>query len=456
MLWLAVAFVLALATNQVLGEQVTPGFLEDIDNKEAWDARIVSGWKAYPGQHPHMVSLRMVNNVGTVQACGGSIVSRQWIITAAHCTAAQVSLLVRAGVTNLTRPEIFTETQEYYMYPTYNPTNPGLVQPNDIAMVKLQISLTYSQYLKPIRIQSSVDAHKDYDNLIVYASGFGRTWTNGPTTEHLLWVYLRGVSNAACTNIFTSKYVTENTVCAKFFNVTSQSICQGDSGGPLVHVSSENAHTLVGVSSFVAASPIGCHSGVPGAFIRPGAFHSWFTQISGIDFENPVDDKPTTTSTSTTTAAPTTKASTTTVTFAPSTTSTSAPSTTSSSTSAPSTTSSTSAPPTTNMTYAPSTTSSTSAPTTTRSTYAPSTTTLSPITTTSALSTTTAAPSSTTLSPSTTSLAPTTPTTPAPEEEDEDDAELEDLLKRLEVKVKVRVILSKYLKKKKQIQEKTL
>lgn len=33
------------------------------------------------------------------------------------------------------------------MYPTYNPTNPGLVQPNDIAMVKLQISLTYSRKL---------------------------------------------------------------------------------------------------------------------------------------------------------------------------------------------------------------------------------------------------------------------------------------------------------------------
>ncbi|CAG9558917.1 unnamed protein product [Danaus chrysippus] len=416
MLWLAVLFGLALATNQVLGEQVTPGFLENIDNKEAWDARIVSGWKAYPGQHPHMVSLRMVNNVGTVQACGGSIVSRQWVISAAHCTARQVTILVRAGVTNLTRPEFFTETQEYYMYPTYNPTNPGLVQPNDIAMVKLQISLTYSR----------------------------------PTTEHLLWVYLRGVSNAACTNIFTSKYVTENTICAKFFNVTSQSICQGDSGGPLVHVSSDDVHTLVGVSSFVASAPIGCHSGIPGAFIRPGPFHSWFTQISGIDFENPVEDETTTTPTSTTTAAPTTTASPTTITFAPSTTSTSAPSTTSSSTSAPSTITSTSAPSTTSSsTSAPSTTTSTSAPSTTSSTYAPSTTTLSPITT-------TAAPSTTTLSPST-SLAPTTPTTPAPEEEEEeDDPELEDLLKRLEVKVKVRVRLSKYLKKKKQLQEKSL
>lgn len=56
-------------------------------------------------------------------------------------------------------------------------------------------------------------------------------------------------------------YLTKRIVEKKYFFYIFK---QGDSGGPLVHVSSENVHTLVGVSSFVAASPIGCHSGVPG------------------------------------------------------------------------------------------------------------------------------------------------------------------------------------------------
>lgn len=38
---------------------------------------------------------------------------------------------------------------------------------------------------------------------------------------------------------------------------------QGDSGGPLVHVSARGEPVLVGVSSFVAGAPFGCHSGLP-------------------------------------------------------------------------------------------------------------------------------------------------------------------------------------------------
>ncbi|CAH2095251.1 unnamed protein product [Euphydryas editha] len=341
------------------------------------ESRIVSGWQAQPGQHPHQVALRMINTLGTVTGCGGNVVHREWILTAAHCTASQVTLIVRAGLIDMTRPEIMLETTEYYVYPTFDTSRPMQVQLDDISLVKLQRPLVYSKNLRPIRVQPSSDAFRDYNGEVVQASGFGRTWTGGSQSQQLMWVYLRAISNQNCASIFSNTYVSSNTICARFFNVTSQSICQGDSGGPLLHLSPDEEPILIGISSFVAGNPQGCHSGLPGAFIRPGPFHSWFTRISGIDFNNLKEDI------DTTTVAPTT----------PSPSPTTVPSTN------PTTLPSTTAPPPTSPTSPPTTTPPTTTPPT---------------------------------------------TTPEPDEEDEDDPELAELLKRLEVIVKVKVRLSKY------------
>ncbi|CAB3222235.1 unnamed protein product [Arctia plantaginis] len=140
--------------------------------------------------------------------------------------------------------------------------------------------------LAPIRVQSAADASQDFSQVKLVASGFGHTWTGGPGARILQWVFLRGVSNAHCRLTYGS-IVTDATVCAHYFNVTSQSTCQGDSGGPLVHTNPKGHRILIGATSFGASPSFGgCHSGMPAAFIRPGYFHDWFTEISGIDFEN--------------------------------------------------------------------------------------------------------------------------------------------------------------------------
>ncbi|KAJ8710991.1 hypothetical protein PYW07_008233 [Mythimna separata] len=287
--------LLLVTVLQVSGryKNVEPDFIENVIKRESEansGSRIVSGWEAQPGQHPHHAALRMVSPIGGVSACGGSIVSKEWVVTAAHCTAGRQTIVVRGGVVSLTNPEYIFESTEFYNHPQYNELQPLVVQPHDISLVKVPRPFVYTRLLKNIRVQPSADAYRDYDGEQVYASGHGRTWTLGSTTEDLRWVYLRAISNDLCGRTFVSGIIIETSICARYYNVTSQSTCQGDSGGPLVHVSSDGVPTLVGVTSFVAGGDFGCHSGLPAGFVRPGPYLPWFKVITGLDFENLQED----------------------------------------------------------------------------------------------------------------------------------------------------------------------
>ncbi|KAJ8712706.1 hypothetical protein PYW08_008010 [Mythimna loreyi] len=273
-------------------KSVEPDYIENENNPEASEvsssaSRIVSGWDALPGQHPHHAALRMVNSAGSVARCGGSIIAKEWVLTSANCIANQIFIVVRAGVVSLLNPEYVFETNKRYTHPLFNVLVTSR-QTNNIGLVKLERPVVYTRLLKPIRIQSSADAYRSYENEQVYTSGHGRTWTNGPLSDVLQWVYLRVISNSQCMRTYTGNIIVNTTICAQYFNVTSQSTCQNDNGGPLVHVGSNGVPTLIGVTSFVNTA--NCHSGAPIAFTRPGPYLAWFEEVTGIDFENLHED----------------------------------------------------------------------------------------------------------------------------------------------------------------------
>ncbi|CAH0758452.1 unnamed protein product [Diatraea saccharalis] len=237
----------------------------------------------------------MINSTGQVFACGASIIHNEWALTAAHCTAGRINFVIRAGTVNLTRPYYIFETSEFYNHPLYNENLAGIVQPNDIGVLKFGRWLEFNDLVQPIRIQRSVDKDNNYDGYRMTASGWGNTWTSGSSPENLNWVFLRGVTNLFCWLSFGgSSIIQPSTICASGYNDTTQSTCQGDSGGPLTVIDQDGKPTLVGVTSFVSNQ--GCHVDLPAGFCRGGFYHSWYTEVTGInfdwDFEEPKTEMP--------------------------------------------------------------------------------------------------------------------------------------------------------------------
>ncbi|KAJ8712702.1 hypothetical protein PYW08_008006 [Mythimna loreyi] len=291
----------------LVDDKINPSdyFKSETGDVSSSSSRIVSGWEAQPGQHPHHAALHMVNSTGPTRLCGGSIIAKEWILTNARCVISCVLAIVRVGVVSIadSNPDNIFLTTEWYSHPSFNNVSGVTLQSHGVALIKLQRPIVYTELAQRIRLQSSADAYRDYDGLLAYASGHGVTSQTGPISVELRWVYLRAISNSQCRNIYTGG-VFDTIICARYFNVTSQSTCIDDLGGPLVHVESDGVPTLIGITYFYPGGT--CESGQPSGYYRPGAFLSWFEEVTGIDFENLQDEDETTeadTTTTTTTTA---------------------------------------------------------------------------------------------------------------------------------------------------------
>ncbi|KAG1655211.1 Serine proteinase stubble [Nymphon striatum] len=242
--------------------------------------KVVGGSQANPGQYPWVVSIRLQANalLNPVHFCGGVIIGRKWILTAAHCIARYKSsrFTIRVGSfyrSNDNDPllEDF-KVKKIILHPSY--TYPNYY--NDIAIMKLDRSITYKgSHVLPICLPPH---ESDYVGVNAIVAGWGwldedRNKLMQPNTLHHVVLPVR--DHATCQGFYTKRRITllRTQLCAGFKEGGKDS-CQGDSGGPLLW--EENGQTYV---IGIVSAGIGCaRPKLPGLYTKVSHYRTWILE----------------------------------------------------------------------------------------------------------------------------------------------------------------------------------
>uniref|UniRef100_A0A2I3RLD2 trypsin n=1 Tax=Pan troglodytes TaxID=9598 RepID=A0A2I3RLD2_PANTR len=184
------------------------------------DDKIVGGYTC-ENSLPYQVSL----NSGS-HFCGGSLISEQWVVSAAHCYKTRIQ--VRLGEHNikvLEGNEQFINAAKIIRHPKYNRDTLD----NDIMLIKLSSPAVINARVSTISLPTA-PAAAGTECLI---SGWGNTLSFGADyPDELKCLDAPVLTQAECKASYPGK-ITNSMFCVGFLEGGKDS-CQRDSGGPVV------------------------------------------------------------------------------------------------------------------------------------------------------------------------------------------------------------------------------
>ncbi|CAM4287549.1 unnamed protein product [Leuciscus chuanchicus] len=249
----------------------------DVCGRAPLNSRIVGGENATAGAWPWQVSIHLSNSSHN---CGGTLITKDWVLSAAHCFESFVLSKVVMYFGRLrqsgSNPYMISRTASRIIrHPNYN----DYTIDNDIALVQLSSSVTFSDYIKPVCLAATGSVFSAGTES--WVTGWGKLQSGDTQGSDVLQdLRIPIVSNSVCNNAYKgiNASITSNMICAGFLNVGGKSICPGDSGGPVL---SRNSSLWIqsGISSFTERK---CDNPkYPSVFARVSQYQTWIKSYMG-------------------------------------------------------------------------------------------------------------------------------------------------------------------------------
>ncbi|XP_076153712.1 trypsin II-P29-like isoform X2 [Alosa pseudoharengus] len=265
---MCVAVVLLLKSQDVSAQL-------DVCGQATLNTRIVGGQDALEGAWPWQASLHR-----RFHFCGGSLINKDWVLTAAHCfpstsTSGLVIYLGRQTQEGSNGNEVSRTVTQIIKHPNYDDTT----NDNDITLLRLSSSVTFTNYIRPVCLAAASSIFRSGTNTWITGWGAISSGVSLPSPQTLQEVEVPVVSNSECSSAYASNNIgiTSNMICAGLLGEGGKDSCQGDSGGPMV-----SKQGSVWVQAGVVSFGIGCAlADSPGVYARVSQYESWINaQIS--------------------------------------------------------------------------------------------------------------------------------------------------------------------------------
>ncbi|XP_021270711.1 coagulation factor VII-like isoform X1 [Numida meleagris] len=231
------------------------------------EGRIVGGITCPPGECPWQ-ALIIQDQKGK---CGGSLLSPEWVVTAAHCLdyAHSKQFRVRLGEYSIKVNEKTEQESGVSEIIRHEKYTPGQVN-HDIALLRLETPMNLTDFVVPICLPEKRFAAYELSSIkFSTVSGWGRLLDGGATSAFLMRVDLPRVKTQECEKQ-ANLNITENMFCAGDLTGKKDS-CKGDSGGP--HATKyKNTWFLTGIVSWGKGCAV---EGSYGVYTRVSKYIDW-------------------------------------------------------------------------------------------------------------------------------------------------------------------------------------
>ncbi|XP_055940804.1 clotting factor G beta subunit-like [Argiope bruennichi] len=243
---------------------------------------IVGGRDAQSNSWPWMVAVFKTSVPGGPKRflCGASLVSRQYVVTAAHCFDAEKGNIDPKKFSIVVGSHSTKDGTEYLvedvlLHPDYKPRQ----YYNDLCLMKVDGLVKLTEKVYPVCLPSDGLRDKIIPGLdVVTVTGWGDTTFGGVSSQVLQEVEIHIVPLKQCNESYYKvargnfpKGITNLFICAGE-KEGGKDACQGDSGGPMVAKLKDFSWVQLGVVSF----GYGCAQvGFPGVYTRLSQYTKW-------------------------------------------------------------------------------------------------------------------------------------------------------------------------------------